>query len=350
MSSIFESLSNLAFAFCECSVIVTQLTYLRYLRLAPALSKTGSMGFTQRPNVHAMLHLVQSSQDYSTLVNVCCSPGESKHRPLKRHARKTNNQGVDKQLLRRINTLQTVRFVINGAFMDTHETVTTTLRRIQNVSPRIFGSIAPISLVAEKGGLACNGQELPCAIPDIRCLRMGLQIKQADLPSYAPTWAAPSTWIRGALDQIYNTSPQSKLPPTMCAFRLTYYKRISFVSLRGDSERYHVFKRDNMAQFQGGLQGRIINFFQANILGASDYFCLVHPLIYHGVDRVMKSTIWKIGAMTISSDHMPVVVPLMYLEHIHPMFVPYAPVEETDTASIKSSEFVWRNDWYTRRF
>lgn len=329
------------------------LVRFRYMKLIQAVCKnTVIQGYTQRPNIHALLHLADSSEHFGNLVNISCFPGEAKHRPLKRHARKTNNQGVDKQLLRRINTLQTVRFVINGAFMDTHETITQTLRKIQNISPRIFGTIAPVSLIAQKGGIGYDGEELPCAIPYIQCLRMGLKIKQADLPSFAPVWAKPSTWIRGALKQIYNTNPRSHLPPTLGAFRITYYKRITFVSLQetGSGEKYHVFKTNNMAEFQGGLCGKIISFFKANICGILDYFILIQPLYFHHRDRVLDSSVWRIGATSISATDMPVVVPLMYLEHVHPMFIPYAPIEDAHGNSIPQEELIWRNDWYTRRY
>lgn len=325
------------------------LTECRFCRLVQAVCKAGAAGYTQRPNLHVLLHLAQTSRDYGNLVNVCCSPGEAKHRPLKRHARKTNNQGVDKQLLRRINTLQTVRFTLDGAFEDDPiwKPITESLRWMQQVTPRVFGPIAPISLIAQKGGLDRNGDELPCAIPNINCLRMGLQIKKAELPDYAPTWAAPSTWIRRALNQIYGTNPSTALPPNMGAFRLTYYKRISFVSKsQSNRDHFHVFKTQNMVRFQGGLYGRIISFFVANIYGVADYFCLINPLVFHANDRVMQSSIWRIAGTDKDHD-MPVVVPLMYLEHEHPMFVPYAPVEQVTKPP---QEQFWQNDWYTRHY
>lgn len=122
----------------------------RYDKLVHAIIKTntdthsGSHQYKNRPNVHAMFHLLRTAQDYGTLVNVCCSTGETKHKPIKAHARKTNNQCIDKQLLRQINTIQSVRFVVNGAYKDTHASITAQLRLIQQTTPRIFGAIAPI--------------------------------------------------------------------------------------------------------------------------------------------------------------------------------------------------------------
>lgn len=62
----------------------------------------------------------------------------------------------------------------------------------------------------------------------------------------------------------------------------------------------------------------------------------------------MQSTVWKIGAAT---NDMPIVVPLMYLEHVYPIFIPFSsvPVKERSD-SIPEHEYVWKNDCYTRRY
>lgn len=148
--------------------------------------------------------------------------------------------------------------------------------------------------MAQKGGLDENGEEYPCAVPSIHCLRLGLKIKNRDLPSYAPAWAESNGWIRSAIEQIYAMSPTTVLPPGIPPFRLFYYKRISFVSKEEPSERFHVFKTDSIVSFQGGLYGQIINFFYAKIFDICDFFCLIHPLIFHQMDHNLGVSVWKL--------------------------------------------------------
>lgn len=153
-----------------------------------------------------------------------------------------------------------------------------------------------LGLLAEKGGLDENGEEYPCAIPSVKCLRLGVKIKQQDLPSYAPMWAKSGTWIRGALEHIYASNPMSRLPPGLPPFRLFYYRRFSFISAseREEGERFHVFKTDNIIEFQGGLYGQLISIFSANILDISDFFCLVYPLTFNRMDEVLNVSVWKV--------------------------------------------------------
>lgn len=304
--------------------------------------------YTQRPNVHAMYHLLGTAQSFGTLVNVSCSTGETKHKPIKAHAKRTNNTGVDKQLLRRINTMQTVRFTLDGAFADTHPAITDMLHLIQKTSPRIFGSVAPINLLAEKGGIDEHGEPYPSAIPSISCLRLGVRIKLKDQYEFTPLWACEGTWLRNALEAIYATNPTSRLPPGLPAFRLGYYKRLTFVSMREDL-RFHVFRTDDIVQFEGGLYGKVVCFFVAHICGISDYFCMVHPIVFHDADPVLQSSIWRITGMKHVPGDMPVVVPLMYLEHKHPYFIPYAPTTLSKNRIMKH-ELLWKNEWYTRRY
>lgn len=301
-------------------------TVNRYHRIIQAIMEKNVDLYTQRPNVHAMFHLFNTDERYGTLVNVCCSTGETEHKPLKKHAKQTNNTGVDKQLLRRVNTLQTVRFMLDGAYNDTHLAMADMLRLIQRTSSRIFGAISPMSLLVEKGGIDENGEPHPSAIPSISCLRMGMRIKMKDQESYMPSWAHQGLWIRNALEAIYATNPTSRLPSELPAFKLEYYKRISFVSIR-EVEQFHAFKADQVVQFEGGLYGKVICFFIAQICGISDYFCLIHPLQYHNEDPILNCSVWQVSGTTLRDDDTPqaVVVPLMYLEHSYPFFLPYAP-------------------------
>lgn len=68
------------------------------------------------PNVHLGLHYTQDMQNYSTTYNASTMLGEQKHKIFKQHAAHTNSKDSDFQLMKAINTSQTIRFLLNGAY------------------------------------------------------------------------------------------------------------------------------------------------------------------------------------------------------------------------------------------
>jgi len=84
----------------------------------------------------------------------------------------------------------------------------------------------------------------------------------------------------------------------------------------------------HIVHLEGGLYGKIIYIFVANIYSISDYFCLVYPVIFHDTDKSLQSSILQIiGTKHIPGADMLVVVPLMFLTQLYLFFVLYAPIE-----------------------
>jgi hypothetical protein len=91
--------------------------------------------------------------DYGTAVNVICSPGEAKHKPLKAHTVQTNSKGVDLQLLKRITESQAIQFTLDGTFDASHPTINNILELIRSTIPRLFVPVAPVSRWTHRLGI-----------------------------------------------------------------------------------------------------------------------------------------------------------------------------------------------------
>lgn len=83
-------------------------------------STTGMKGGFQKyadvPNIHLGLHYAQDVQNFATTYNATTMMGEQKHKIFKQHAAHTNSHENDFQLLKVINTSQTIRFLLDGTF------------------------------------------------------------------------------------------------------------------------------------------------------------------------------------------------------------------------------------------
>ncbi len=70
--------------------------------------------FENLPNLHINRHLVNHARNYGTCVNMAVGIKEMVHRIFKGIVPHTNKHNLELTLLRQINTLQTLRYLING--------------------------------------------------------------------------------------------------------------------------------------------------------------------------------------------------------------------------------------------
>ncbi|KAI5839645.1 hypothetical protein DFP73DRAFT_598240 [Morchella snyderi] len=68
------------------------------------------------PNIHLGLHYEQDITNFGTTRNSTTTMGEQKHKIFKIHAPNTNSKDNDLQLMKMTNTVQTLRFMLEGAF------------------------------------------------------------------------------------------------------------------------------------------------------------------------------------------------------------------------------------------
>lgn len=70
--------------------------------------------FENLPNLHINRHLVDHARNYGTCVNMAVGTKEMVHRIFKDIVPHTNKRDLELALLRQINTLQTLRYLVNG--------------------------------------------------------------------------------------------------------------------------------------------------------------------------------------------------------------------------------------------
>ena len=66
------------------------------------------------PNLHALRHLPEIAINFGTLINTSVSSKEAVHGLYKRVVLHTNKKDISKDLVKRDNTLQTLRYLLDG--------------------------------------------------------------------------------------------------------------------------------------------------------------------------------------------------------------------------------------------
>jgi hypothetical protein len=201
-------------------------SYKRFIRACAPVKSCKS--YLQRSNLHAVNHVLDTIKDYGTASNVKCSPGEAKHKPFKAFVVRTNNRAIDLQLIRMEMERTAIRFTLDGAFRDTHPTITAMLGRINQVCPQLFIRLSPVSRWIHRIGI--DDDEFIGQLGNASAIRVLNKIKEYQLRDHMPSRASPGTWIRTAIMNHYAKSPATALPSSLPAFRLRYYSKVTFLS------------------------------------------------------------------------------------------------------------------------
>lgn len=75
------------------------------------------------PNLHINQHHVQNARNFGMLVNTFVGVKEVMHRILKSSVSKMNKKNIELDFIRRYNTLQTIRHLIDGGKDDWFPTI-----------------------------------------------------------------------------------------------------------------------------------------------------------------------------------------------------------------------------------
>lgn len=92
--------------------------------------KGGFQKFAGVPNIHLGLHYSHDVRNFATTFNATTMMGEQKHKIFKLHAPHTNSKGTDLQLLKSVNTTQTIRFLLDGTFDHSSPMIAGKIKRI----------------------------------------------------------------------------------------------------------------------------------------------------------------------------------------------------------------------------
>lgn len=307
------------------------------------ITATEQKGYLQRSNIHAVLHLADTIEDYGTVANILCSPGEFKHKPFKQRAAKTNHHAVDLQLLTAQMEWDAIRFTLDGAFIDTHRKASTTMHTIKECSPSLFASVSPISSWTMRSGL--DKDELITKIPhNMSAIRVSSQIKQHQLRSPIEMVNADSnSFIYREIDAYYGTNLTTRLPKGLSSYWVRYYRRLTFISsaTHESRERCMSFHEKDVFSTLEGLCYELSSIALPTIQGKIDVFLLAYPILPCMVDSVLDQPVYR------KSDNI-VLVHISSMLHQYPHFIPY-------NLNSKSSEFckdslLWRNAWYTAHY
>ncbi|PKB95143.1 hypothetical protein RhiirA5_437293 [Rhizophagus irregularis] len=87
------------------------------------LLKVFTDNFTNLPNLHINQHHVQNARNFGTLVNISVGIKEMMHRIFKGSVSNMNMKNIELDFIRRYNTLQTIRHLIDGGKDDRFSTI-----------------------------------------------------------------------------------------------------------------------------------------------------------------------------------------------------------------------------------
>jgi hypothetical protein len=82
--------------------------------------------FQNLPNLHISRHIVDNARQYATCINTAVGTKEMVHRIFKLIVPHTNKKNLELNLLKQVNTLQTLRYLADGGIDD----------RIENTTPK----------------------------------------------------------------------------------------------------------------------------------------------------------------------------------------------------------------------
>jgi hypothetical protein len=317
-----------------------------YKRFIKATVKVADQkGYLQRSNLHALLHIPETIENYATVVNVVCSPGEAKHRPFKHEASRTNHRNVDLRLIQHEMEWEAIRFTLDGAFASTNPTITDMLLKIKGVAPMLFAAVSPLSRSLERIGL--DDDEFISHAGNALAIRVTNRIKQQHLGPWHPPKAEPGTFVRDQLELFYSKAQATRLPAGLSPFKVRYYRKITFFSpaTRVVPERIMRFKADDILYVM--LEGVKIPVlldavFLPTVQDKTDVFFLAYPLEVVTKDSLLSQSVYIQTAT-------PVVVHIGDIIHEYAHFMPYEKAQITADQS-SNQGLIWENEWFTAHY
>ncbi|CAB4404894.1 unnamed protein product [Rhizophagus irregularis] len=105
-------------------------SYNDYIALSEILEEISNMllkvfglSFSKLPNMHVLRHLPEIAVNFGTMVNVSVAFKEAMHGLYKKHVPHTNKKNISMDLSKRDNTLQTLRYLLDGGLDERYDNI-----------------------------------------------------------------------------------------------------------------------------------------------------------------------------------------------------------------------------------
>lgn len=165
-------------------IILTERKLLRSFFLCGSTPNRASV-----PNMHLGLHYQQDICNYGTSRNVAAMIGEQKHKVHKNHAPHTNSRGTELQLVKSVNMSQTMRFLLDNAYIDNN--FQTQFQRIVTSCPNLVKKFLGSSSAAankKSGSVDTTGSMFTNIRGVVRVRRVEAKTRDADFLMLKSCW------------------------------------------------------------------------------------------------------------------------------------------------------------------
>jgi hypothetical protein len=272
--------------------------------------------------------------------------GEAKHKPFKAFIVRTNNRAVDLQLIRIEMERTAIRFTLDGAFRDTHPTVTAMLGRINEVCPQLFIRVSPVSRWIHRMGI--EDDEFIGPLGNASAIRVLNKIKEHQLPEHMPPRASLGSWIRAAVLDHYSKTPATALPASLPAFRVRYFSKVTFLSPATQylAERVMSFEAGQMFYSTSPVATWCLEAVVVpTIQETRDVLFLAHQVVpVDEEDPILHQRIY-----TLSNNRQ--LVPVCDLRHEYAPYMIYSPASPPSWMEQQGGRtLLWQHEWFTGHY
>ncbi|KAI5839594.1 hypothetical protein DFP73DRAFT_598577 [Morchella snyderi] len=158
---------------------------LRRIFASASSNEKSFKNYANVPNIHLGLHYEEDLRNYGSIRNCTTMMGEQKHKIFKAHAPHTNSTNNDLQLLKMINTSQTLRFMLDGTFGSLSVAIQTQeiIRGCPTLKGFVAGSQDFSGAVEESDETPVSGEaKLDQAVPDLEDSQSSIQASKIGKP------------------------------------------------------------------------------------------------------------------------------------------------------------------------
>jgi len=184
------------------------------------------------------------------------------------------------------------------------------------------------------------------SLPDnMTAIRVGSQMKQHQLRRPVEIAnAEPNSFIRREIDAYYATNLATRLPTSLSAYWVRYYRSLTFISPASHQSGEHCmsFHEKDVFCTVEGLFYKLSSIVLPAIQGKIDVFLLAYPMLPCMVDPVLGQTVYRKSDGNIALVH---VSPIL---HQYAHFMPYNPVSKP--YEFREDDLLSRNAWYTAHY
>ncbi|RPA73014.1 hypothetical protein BJ508DRAFT_314173, partial [Ascobolus immersus RN42] len=275
---------------------------------------------------------------------------------------------------------------VDGAFDETWPVITQTLQRIQAICPMTFNRIVYSKSKLEERGMSIEAvkagrkeaEESKTGILQFASLSSPLVERERDERIFPAFLKADErgAWLRTALINAVQDYPDFRLSHRYMPFRVSYYKRLSFISQRrGGYEQETVVKvgrfyayiknqqeitKQNTTNSDHTVLGQLEGLLQFNEGPVPLFFAVFKKLEVIGNDRVIKQATVHRSVRGSEPDYDKYTAGFELVEverivHGNEHVMPYKGLDPADndistSINTETQQLWWRSPWYTKSY